>query len=141
MFSPSAHILTRCLVILLLAAPYVGCAAVRRVRDKQLTGVDANVAVARDDVHRAALAVLPGFDLIPTSDYAAAGFIEARGDWGSPNEGAVVQISARADGDAMRVVVEAGRSVGISKTEMRALARAVLDRILAHLAEDATSGP
>jgi len=118
-----------------------GCAAVRRAKEKQSTSAQARVAASRDSVRQAALEVLPGFDLIATSDYEAAGFIEARGDWGTPHEGAVVQISSRADGDATRVVVEAGRSASISRSEMRALARAVLDGILTLLSGQPTSGP
>jgi hypothetical protein len=117
-----------------------GCAAVRRAKEKQATKAEARLAAPRDSVHRAALRVLPEFDLIPTSDYMAGGFIEAHGDWGTPREGAIVQISSSTDNEATKIVVEAGRSSRLSKAEMRTLARAILDGIRVLLFGQATSG-
>jgi hypothetical protein len=116
------------------------CAAVRRAKEKQATSVEMELASSPERVHQAALRVLPELDLIPTSEYVAGGFIEAHGDWGTPREGAVVQVSTRVDGDATRVVVEAGHSARLSKAEMRALARAILDRITAELSAESVPG-
>lgn len=117
------------------------CAAVRRVKEKQATSAEAQIAAPQESVHQAALAVLPHLDLIATSDYVAGGFIEAHGDWGTAHEGTIVQISSRADGATTRVVVEAGRSARLSKAEMRALARSILERIQALLTGRASPDP
>ena len=126
---PGAVWAIRCLVASALTLAPGGCAAVRRAREKQATNAEVRLAAPRDSVHQAALRVLPEFDLIATSDYAAGGFIEAHGDWGTPREGAIVQISSRTEDDVTRIVVEAGGSARISKAEMRTLARAILDGI------------
>jgi len=119
----------------------VDCAAVRRAKEKQETRVEIDLPSSQESVHKAALRVLPELDLIPTSEYVEGGFIEAHGDWGTPREGAIVQVSTRQDKDATRVAVEAGRSARLSKAEMRALARAILDRIQAELSGEGAPGP
>jgi hypothetical protein len=110
--------------------PGSGCSAFRSVKEKQSTAAQGRIDAGAPRVYGAALAVLPEFHLIATADYPAAGLIEARGDWGSPSEGIVVQISVKAEDDAAVLVVEAGRSTGRSRAEMRDFARAVRDRIV-----------
>lgn len=112
-----------------------GCSALRSVKESQSTSAQARLAADPARVYGASLAALPDFHLIATADYAAAGLVEARGDWGSPAEGIFVQISVRADGDSTVLVVEAGRSTGRSRDEMREFARAVRDRVAALLSQ------
>jgi hypothetical protein len=126
-------------VIALLAGSH--CSAIRTAKERQSTAAEANLEADTARVYGAALAVLPEFHLIATGDYAAAGFIEARGDWGSPSEGAFIQIAVRAEGPGSKLVVEAGRSADRSRSQMRDFARTIRDRIVALLSGDSPPAP
>jgi hypothetical protein len=106
------------------------CSTFKEARERHSTFAEETVAASIDSVHNAVLEVLPQFDLIVTSDHVDAGLIEARGDWGAANEGAVVQISMRAEDEKTRVVVEAGQSSFESKERKRELAQSIMEAIV-----------
>lgn len=106
------------------------CSTFKEARERHSTFAEETVAASIDSVHNAVLEALPQFDLIATSDHVDAGLIEARGDWGTANEGAVVQISMRADGAMTRLVVEAGQSSFESKERKRELAQGIMEAII-----------
>lgn len=114
------------------------CSTFKEARERHSTFAEETVAANFDSVHTAALEALPDFDLIVTSDHADAGLIEARGDWGTANEGAVAQISIRADDDKTRIVIEAGQSSFDSKERKRELAQSVMSAIVAKLGSKGT---
>jgi len=102
-----------------------GCSTFKEVKERQTTHVEIQIVAEADSVMAATLAVLPEFHLIATATYWTGGFIQARGDWDSDQEGALIQVSAKQNGKATHLVVEAGNSTFDSNERKLALARAI----------------
>lgn len=117
------------ILVIVLAA----CSTFKEARERLSTFAEETVEVNIDSIHVAVMDILPQFHLIATSGYADAALIEARGDWGSPNEGAIVKISIRADGDKAHMVVEAGQSTFESKERKRELAQRLMEALVSRL--------
>ena len=99
------------------------------MQEKQQPFVAAQVSADADSVYAAALAVLPEFDLIVTARYDDQRFFEARGDWETPSEGAVVHVSVQALGPTSSLKIDAGPSAFDSEGHKRELAQALMRRV------------
>ena len=113
-----------------------GCSTLRQMQEKQQPFVSAQVTAEADDVYAAVLSVLPDFDLIVTARYDDQRFVEARGDWESPQEGAVVHVSVQALGPISSVKIDAGPSDFDSSESKRKLSQAIMTRITELLQRD-----
>jgi len=106
-----------------------GCSTFKQVKESQMTSAEAEIAAVPDSVMTVVLEVLPQFHLIATATYRSGGFIQARGDWDSDQEGALVQVTVREENGGAKVVVEAGGSEFKDQERKLKLARAVMAKI------------
>jgi hypothetical protein len=111
----------------------VGCSALQQMQEKQQPFVAAQIPAEAGEVYAAVLSVLPEFDLIVTARYDDQRFLEARGDWESASEGAVVHVSVQALGPVSSLRVDAGPSGYDGVERKRKLAQAIMDRVVAVL--------
>jgi hypothetical protein len=117
----------------------LGCSTLRQMQEKQQPFVAAQLAADAADVYAAALSVLAEFDLLVTARYDDQRFFEARGDWETEHEGAVVHVSVQALGPASSLRVDAGPSGFDGVERKRKLAEAILARITELLEVEAES--